>query len=186
MPGITIVATAGSASANSFATEAEFIAYTATLANVPSGTTVTGTTCSETERKALVMAFRAFNTFAWQAHRTDSTQAGAWPRAYVVNPDAPGVMDLTDLADLYFASTDVPLRVKYGQIELALAIVGAGTTDIFADDPTAGVIEETVGPLTTRWSAYARADGLAKYPQVFAYIGPMLAATTGSLEIARG
>lgn len=236
---ITIVATPGLATANSFANEAEFIAYAATLAVVPTSTTVSGSTCTEAEKKALVMAFRVFNNFAWKAGRTSSTQAGAWPQLYAENPDAPSVMSMTDLSDRYYddgtavaagsfvvgdaytiatvGTTDytligasantvgvqftatgagtgtgtavltasVPLRVKYGQIEFALAIIGGGTTDILAADPNAGVIEETVGPLTTRWSAYARAVGMGRYPQVFAYIGPMLAGTAGSLEIAR-
>lgn len=236
---ITIVAVPGSATANSFATEVEFISYAATLANVPTSTTVSGSTCTETEKKALVMAFRVFGNLAWQAQRTSSTQVGAWPQRYCLNPDAPAVTGISDIAQLYFEdglpftagafvvgtaytivsvgttsftgigatantvgvqftatgvgsgtgtavlTASVPTRVKYGQIELALAIIGGGTTDILADDPTAGVIEETVGPLTTRWSAFARATGLSRYPQVIAYIGPMLANTAGSLEIAR-
>lgn len=182
---IVITATPGSASANSFATEAEFIAYAATLAVVPTGTTVAGSACSEAEKKALVMAYRAFNNFAWLAYRTTSTQAGAWPRSYCPNPDVPGIADLADLALLYFADDIVPDRIKNGQIELALAIIGGGTTDIFAADSTAGVIEKTVDVLTTRWQPYSRPVGLAKYPQVFAYIGPMLASSAGSLEIAR-
>ncbi len=179
---ITIVATVGSASANSYATEAEFIAYAATLAVVPTSTTVTGSTCTEDEKKALVMAFRALNNFQWLAERVDATQAGAWPRYFCPNPDAPNG---ATVAEAYYASTVVPTRVKHGQIELALAIRTSGTTDLFAADADTGVIEETVGPLTTRWSPYARAIGLAKYPQAFAYIGPLLDSGAGALEIAR-
>ena len=182
---ITITATAGSATANSFATEAEFIAYAATLAIVPASTTVTGSTCSEAEKKALVMAFRAFNNFQWQAQRTDSTQAGAWPQRYCLDPDAPSITGLSDIAQLYFDDTEVPTRVKNGQIELALAIIAGGTTDIFAADPNAGVVEKTVDVLTTRWQPYQRPTGLARYPQVLAYISPMLASSAGSLEMVR-
>jgi hypothetical protein len=182
---ITIVATPGSASANSFATEAEFIAYTATLAVVPTGTTVSGATCTEAEKKALVMAFRAFNNFEWAAGRATNTQSGAWPQLYALNPDAPSVYGLQSLTFLYFGSTEVPTRVKNGQIELALAIIGGGTVDIFATDSTAGVIEKTVDVLTTRWQPYSRPVGLAKYPQVWAYIGPLLKSGAGSLEMVR-
>lgn len=236
---ITIVAVPASATANSFATELEFIAYTETLAVVPTSTTVSGTTCTETEKKALVMAFRVLNNLTWQAQRTSSTQTGSWPQRYCLNPDAPAVTGISDIAQLYFEdglpftagefvvgtnytivsvgttsftgigasantvgvqftatgvgsgtgtaaiTASVPTRVKNSQIELALAIVGGGTTDILANDETAGVIEETVGPLTTRWSEYSRAEGLAKYPQVLAYISPMLGSTAGALEIAR-
>ena len=201
---LTIVAVPGSATANSFANEAEFIAYAATLAVVPASTTVSGSTCSAAEIKALVMAFRVFNTLVWRARRTTAAQVGAWPQSYAENPDAPGLFGTPSWTDLYFPdgstvtagafvvgaaytivsvgttsftgigatantvgvqfvatgvgagtgtavlTASVPLRVKYGQIELALAIIAGGTTDIFADDPDAGVIEETIGPLTTR------------------------------------
>lgn len=182
---VTIVATSGSATANSFATEAEFIAYAATLAVVPASTTVTGATCSEAEKIALVMAARVFGNLTWQAQRTDSTQALAWPQRYCLDPDAPAITGITDIAQLYFADTTVPTRVKRGQIELALAIVGGGTTDVLATDPNAGVIEKTVDVLTTRWQPYQRPTGLARYPQVLAYIGPLLASTAGSLDVAR-
>lgn len=182
---ITIVATVGAANANSFATEAEFIAYTATLAVVPTGTTVSGSTCTEAEKKALVMAFRAFNNYEWAAGRTTSTQSGAWPQLYALNPDAPSIYGLADLTDLYFGDDVVPARAKNGQIELALAIMAAGTVDIFAADPNAGVVEKTVDVLTTRWQPYQRPTGLARYPQVMAYIGPLLSSGSGSLEIAR-
>lgn len=182
---VTIVATPGSATANSFATEAEFIAYAATLAVVPSGTTVTGSTCTEAEKIALVMAARAFGNYQWTAGRTDSTQALAWPRLYALDPDAPSIYGLSDLTDLYFADDEVPLRVKRGQIELALAIITGGTTDIFAVDDTQGVIEKTVDVLTTRWQPYQRPTGLAKYPQVLAYISPLLAGSAGGLTVTR-
>jgi len=178
-------ATAGSATANSFSTEGEFIAYAATRLNVPAGTTVSGSTCTETEKAALIEATRELTNLLWQAQRTDSTQALAWPQRYALNPDAPSITGLSDIAELYFDDDEVPVRVKNAQIELALEFVRAGTTDLAGGDPNAGVIEETVGPLTTRWSAYARSVGLARFPRVMSYIAPMLASTAGSLELAR-
>src|SRR3990167_4272024 len=99
---ITINAVPGSATANSYATEVEFIAYAATLAVVPSSTTVSGSTCTETEKKAMGMAFRVFNNLGWQAQRTTSTQSGSWPQRYCLNPDAPSVTGISDIAQLYF------------------------------------------------------------------------------------
>jgi len=131
------------------------------------------------------MAFRAFNNFAWAAGRTDSIQSGSWPQLYALNPDAPSIYGLQDLTDLYYADDEVPDRVKNGQIELALAVIGGGTVDIFAVDQQQGVIEKTIDVLTTRWQPYTRAVGLAKYPQVLAYIGPLLASSAGSLEMVR-
>ena len=236
---LTIVSTPGSATANSYANELEFIAYAAARLNVPAGTTVSGSTCSETEKAALIEAQRELTTLAWAAQRSLSTQALAWPQRYALNPDAPAVTGISDIAQLYFddglpltagsfvvgtsytivsvgttdftligatASTvglqftatgvgtgtgtaavtaSVPTRVKDAQIELALEFVKAGTTDIAAADPGTGVIEETVDVITTRWTPYARASGLSRYPRVLSRIGPMLATTAGSLELAR-
>src|ERR1035437_1317585 len=185
MPGITIDATAGGSASNSFASETEYIAYTATLINVPVGTTVSGSTCTETEKKALVMSFRAFNELRWKARKTSLTQSGAWPQFYAENPDAPGLWGTSLWYGMYWASDLVPDRVKFGQIELALAILGAGTTDIFAADPNQGIVQETVDVITTKWTDYARPVGLYRFPQVMAQIGPMLDSTSGGILIQR-
>jgi len=182
---IAVESTPGAADANSYADEQEAIDYWATRLNVPAGTTVSGSTCTETEKAALIEAQRELTNLAWQAQRTDSTQALAWPQRYALNPDAPSVTGLSDIAELYFDDDEVPVRVKNAQIELAMEFVRAGTTDLAGGDPNAGVIEETVGPVSTRWSAYARATGLARFPRVMSYIAPMLASTAGSLELAR-
>lgn len=183
---ISIVATAGSATANSYATEAEFIAYAATRLNTPTGTTESGSSCSETEKKALIEAQRELTLLPWAAQRTDDTQALAWPQRYCLDPDAPAVTGISDIAQLYFDDTEIPTRVKRAQIELAFEFVRAGTTDLAAADANVGVIEKSVGPLTTRWSeSQGRPTGLARFPRILAYVGPMLQASAGSLEIAR-
>lgn len=183
---ITITATVGSATANSYCTETEAINYAAQRLNLPSTwVSVTGTSCTETEKKALIEAQRQLTNMTWAATRTDSVQVLAWPQQYALNPDAPNVTGLTDIADLYFDDDEVPTRVKNAQIELAFEFLRAGTVDVAGDDANAGVIEETVGPLTTRWESHARATGMQKYPRVIDYIGPMLASTSGTLAVAR-
>ena len=162
----TIVATVGAANANSFALETEWIAYCATRLNPPSGTTVSGTTCTETEKVALVEAARFLSLLEWQGYRVDTTQALAWPRIWAPNPDSPPVSSLSNLDELYFDDGEIPSRVKNGQIELALAFISLGTVDLLAVDPNQGVILKTVGPLTTEWaSPQSRPQGLAKYPR---------------------
>ena len=173
----TIVATVGSATANSFATEVEFIAYAAARLNVPSGTTVTGATCTEDEKKALIEATRQLTLLRWKGWRVDETQALSWPRTYVVDPDAP-VASAGDTNYPYFATTVLPTRLKDATIEWALEFVKAGTTDIAAVDRGHGVIEETIDVITTKWDgAASRAEGLAKYPRIGALIAPLLEAT---------
>lgn len=182
---ITIVATPGAATANSYATEAEFIARAATRLNVPAGTTVAGSTCSETEKTALIEAQRELTTLPWKASRTDSVQALAWPRAYAEDPDAPSLVGTALATDFWFADTEVPQRVKDAQIELALEFIRAGTTDLAAADPNAGVIEKTVDVLTTRWEPGHRAEGLGRFPRILALIGPLLDPSASGMEVAR-
>lgn len=183
---ITITATAGDGSANSYVTEAEFIAYAAERLNVPSGTTVSGSTCTEDEKKALIEATRTLSYLEWKGHRVDETQALSWPRQYVEDPDAP-IASAGDSDYPYFASTVVPDRVKSAEIELALEFLKAGTRDIAAAHPDEGVIEKTIDVMTTKWDgAAARPTGLAAYPRVLQYIEPMLdPAAQGGLTIVR-
>jgi hypothetical protein len=147
--------------------------------------TVSGSTCTEAEKAALVEAQRELTHLAWKARRTDATQVLAWPRSYVEDPDAPGVGNTPTYADLYFDDDEIPTRVKSAQIELAFEFLRAGTTDLAAADPNTGVIVSTVDVITKQWQPYQRPTGLARFPRVVALIGPMLASTAGSLEIAR-
>ena len=182
---ISIVATVGSASANSYITEAEFIAYAATRLNVPTGTTVTGAICTETEKAALIEAQRELTALRWKAGRVDSVQALAWPRIYAEDPDAPSLLGVVGATDFWFEETEVPQRVKDAQCELALEFLKAGTTDLAAADPNAGVIEKTIDVLTTRWQPYARPEGLGRFPRIVGWIGPLLDGGAGQLEIVR-
>lgn len=236
---LIIVAVPTSATANSYATEAEFIAYAAARLNVVAGTTVSGSTCSEAEKTALIEAARELTNALWKAQRTYLAQALAWPQRYALNPDAPAITGITDIAQLYFdaglletagafvvgtsytivtvgttsftaigasantvgvtftatgagsgtgtaaPSACLPTRVKNANIELALEFLKAGTTDLAVADPNAGIIEERIDVLNTRWEPYQRPTGLARYPRVLAYIAPMLASYAGGLEVAR-
>lgn len=176
---LTITATAGSASANSFVTEAEQIAYMAARLNSSTWTTVSGATCTETEKAAMIEATRDLNTRSWTGERVNTTQALAWPRQYATNPDDPYAN--------YYATTVVPQRVKDACCELAFQFVNAGTTDIASLDPNIGVIEKTVDVLTTKYAEpYQRAQGLARWPRVMNYIRPLLDETAGVVRTVRG
>lgn len=177
---LTIVATAGSASANSFVTEAEVIAYVATRLNASSWTTVSGATCTETEKAALIESTRELSALTWKGSRVDSTQVLSWPRQWAENPDSPnGAWD-------YYATTAIPQRVKDATCELAFQFLKAGTTDLAAADANAGVIEKTVSVLTTRWQPFQRPTGLARFPSVLRFIRPLLAASPGTVSVVRG
>lgn len=191
---VTIVATAGAVNANSYATEAEYIAYVATRLNAPTDATVTGSTASETEKKALIEATRELTPPPYQGERATGTQALAWPRVWAPDPDVP-----TTLVDpetyipvglarvVYYAETEIPQRVKDATCELAMQFVLAGTSDLASLDTSLNVTSETVGPLSTTYApASARAQGLARFPRVLALLAPLFdPACTGGLTMRR-
>ena len=175
---IAIVATVGASNANSFCSEAEAVSYAATRLNAPSGwTTFEGTTCTESEKKALIEAQRDINVMMFHGNRTATDQALAWPRYSAPNPDSYD----------YFDSTEIPQRVKDAQCELAWQYIKAGTTDLASMDATRGVIQEVVGPLSTTWeSGASRPTGLARTPRVQALLKPLLSGSANSLRVVRG
>jgi hypothetical protein len=138
----------------------------ATRLNASAWTTLTGSTCTETEKAAMLEATRELNNLAWYGRRSTTTQKLQWPRWYVSDPDSP--------VGFYVDPTVVPQRVKDAQCEWAFQFLNAGTTDIASLDTSVGVIEKTIGPLTTRWSEASRPQGLARFPSVKRFIAPLL------------
>jgi hypothetical protein len=176
---ITIEATAGSGSANSFVTEAEVISYMAARLNASTWTSVTGSTCTESEKKALVEATRDLSVREWLGARVDSTQSLSWPRNWAVDPDSP--------INFYFDADVVPQRVKDATCELAFQYLNAGTTDIAALDANIGVKVKTIDVLTTEYfEPHQRAQGLSRFPRVMAYIKPLLAGSGITTPVIRG
>lgn len=174
---VTIDATAGGASANSFVTLTEAQAYADGRLNESLWEAAT----TDKKNRALVEATRELSAKTWQGQRTTTTQALSWPRAWAPNPD------IVFAGTPFFDSTIIPQRIKDATCELALQFIKAGSTDIAALDPTISVTEKTVGPLTTRYAEpYARARGLARFPSVIRYIRPMLSGLSNSAEVIRG
>jgi hypothetical protein len=172
---VTIVATVGSASANSYVTQAEATAYLEGRLNSAAWTDAS----TGDKDIALVEAFRELNTRAYQGRRVSSTQAGQWPRQWVVDPDSP-TLD-------YVSPTAIPQRVKDAQCELALEFLKAGTTDVAAGISDDGVQTKTVDVLsTTYFGPSERPRGLARYPRVLALLSPFFAGASGSAPILRG
>lgn len=175
---ITITATAGSASANSFVTEAEVIAYMAARLNASTWDTVTGVDCTETEKAALVEATRELSNRNWKGLRVDDTQALSFPRQYCPNPDS-------SIGDWY-ATTVIPQRIKDACCELAFQFVKAGTTDVAAEDSKWGVSSQTVDVIGTSYEAHMRSRGLARYPRIMALISPLLEGVGLTARVVRG
>lgn len=107
-----IVTTVGSASANSYVTHDEAELYFADRLNVDAWTNA-----EDSRPKALLMAAKQLQTENWLGVRVDTTQALAWPRSGVENPDSvPCALYLT---------TEIPQRIKDAQCELALYLLAA-------------------------------------------------------------
>lgn len=177
---LTIVATPGDANANSFVTEAEVIAYMAARLNATAWTTVSGTTCTETEKSALIEATRELSMMNWCGRRVTTTQALGWPRAFAIDPDSPW--------QFFFDQTAVPTRIKNATCELAFQFLNAGTTDVASLDPTITIVSKKTGPLETEYAEpYNRPKGLRRFPRIWNWIAPLLNDATGaSVALLRG
>jgi len=131
---LSIVATAGSASANSYITLAEAEAYVETLCFSEAWTGKT----DPQKNAAIVSATRLLDTLRWVGMRSAQDQALAWPRMapWTVDPFiranlSPGVGDLLMLmdGDGYYVPTDeIPVKVKNATCELALRLLGEDRT----------------------------------------------------------
>lgn len=173
---LVIDASVGGASANSFLTLAEAQTYMDARLNG----SLWDAADTDDQNRALVEATRELSHFCWCGTRVTTTQSLAWPRQWVVNPDTPA------FAWAYYDTTVIPQRVKDATAELAFQFLNAGTSDLASADPNAGVVEKTIDVLTTRWAAFQRPSGWARFPRVLGYVGPLLEESSGGIDVVRG
>lgn len=178
---ITINATPSDPTANSFATEAQAIARAATRLNLSGWTTLSGSACTETEKAALIEAQRELNVQRYQGYRTVGTQALAFPRFGVPNPEVAYAASFG-----FYDSTIIPQILIDANIELAFEFLKAGSVDIAALDDGIGIVRETIGPLSTEWATPSqRAQGLKRFPRVLNLISPLLLVGVGQVRLTR-
>ena len=171
---VTIVATAGSASANSYALLTEAETFMEARLNASLWTAAT----DDSKNRALVEATRELTNLTYKGDRADTTQALAWPRSFVYNPDSP-VQD-------YYDNTIVPQRIKDATCELAFQFIKAGTSDLAALDPTVGIVSKTVDVLSTTYDVNRRPSGLRRFPSVWRYVKDLLLSTGPMVPVIRG
>lgn len=177
---LVIDATAGGATANSYVLESEAIVFAATRLNLVGWSTVTGSSCTDQEKAALIEATRELTAIAYQGVRASTEQALAWPRVCAPDPDT------GSLALLYFDTTVIPQRVKNATCELAFEFLKAGTTDIASLDPSLAVLRERISVIETDYAAPSqRAQGLAAFPRALRQIAPLLAVGAGQVRLTR-
>jgi len=128
---------------------------------------------------ALVEATRDIDAMSFVGYRVDSTQALSWPRQWAVDPDDP--------TDAYFATTEIPTRVKNATCELAFQYIKAGTTDLAAIDSKTNVKRKKVDVLETEYFApTSTPTGMARYPRVLTWLSPLLESSGLTTETVRG
>lgn len=172
---LTIIATAGSASANSFVTLAESETYM-----LGRGNKSTWTAAADGDKNiALVEATRDIDALGFVGYRADSTQALAWPRQWAIDPDDP--------SSNYYDTDEIPTRIKNATCELAFQYIKAGTTDVAALDSKSNVKRKKVDVLETEYfTPTETARGLARYPRVLGWLLPLLANSGLTTEVIRG
>lgn len=181
---LTIVATPGASNANSFVTIAEADAYADGRLNASAWDSAT----ADYRARALAEATRDISALRWQGSTATSTQALAWPRAWVQDPDAPYDEESITLDDIvYYASDIIPQRVKDATCELAVQYLKAGTNDVAMPDPTDGIIQKAVDVISVSYTDKGTrvTKGLNRFPRVMAVLGPLLANGTGNAGIVR-
>jgi len=159
---ITIDATVGGSSANSFVTLAEMTTYMEGRLN--SSTFDDATT--DNQNRALAEATRYLSALDWCGYRVTDTQALSWPRQWAYDPDSPN--------QDYFDTDVIPVRIKRGTMELAFQFLKAGTSDVAALDAAAGIKRKRIDVIETEYDTARRPIGLSSYPSVLREIGVLL------------
>jgi len=120
---VTINATAGDASANSYITLAEANAYVeAMISSTDVSKWTTGT--DDTRNRSLTAATQRLDRERFLGARATDTQALQWPRTGVRKPDTYVNTYATGfpfrISEDYFTDTEIPSQIKRAQIELAV------------------------------------------------------------------
>lgn len=139
---ITIDATIGGASSNSFATEEELTAYAELRIGASA---ILAATDEEDRRRALVMATERLNWEQWQGSRVASTQRLAHPRYQMLKPDGYGSSEYGALRE-YYLSTEIAQPVIDATCALALAYL-----DGFREDDENAVESFTADGVSVRF-----------------------------------
>jgi hypothetical protein len=121
MPAPAIVATAGSASANSYLS----VASADSIANGMVGTLAWSTATSDDKARALITATNGLETLSWNGERTATAQALAWPRTSA------------ECGDKAPADDEIPREVELATFDLANALLTTPTLLRSASSATA-------------------------------------------------
>ncbi|WP_286876292.1 DnaT-like ssDNA-binding protein, partial [Marinimicrobium sp. UBA4509] len=120
---VTIDATAGGASANSYMTLAQADAYVEAMIS-SADVTAWSTGSDDTRNRALTAAAQRLDRERFIGARATDTQALQWPRTGVRKPDTYVNTYATGfpfrISEDYFTDTEIPDQIKRAQVELAV------------------------------------------------------------------
>jgi hypothetical protein len=164
----------GKANAEAYISAADATAYHAARANAAWAAVADDATREAYLRRAT--DYMAVYRDRWAGWRVSTTQALDWPRYEVPIRDASyaGAQLLA-----YYPADAVPVQVQRACAELALRAIDG---DLNAD-LAAPVIEETVGPITTKYADGARQS--KTFPAIDAMLAPFLDGSGNSLKVKR-
>lgn len=141
---VTVTATPGSASANSYIT----VATGDDLANVYLGTLSWSSASTDNKGRALIMATRYLDELEWIGTRATTTQALAWPRN-----DA-------ECGDWSYSNSVIPQPIKQACFDLAEALLGspallggkgAGNAELIPGIPNASLKSASVDVINVQF-----------------------------------
>lgn len=148
---VTVVATVGSASANSYIT----VATADDLANLYLGTLNWTSASTDNKGRALIMATRYLDELSYIGERATSTQALAWPRSEAA------------CGDWSFTTSEIPQPIKQATFDLAEALLGtstllssagAGSAELIPGIPNANLKSATIDVLSVQFNTVQQAE----------------------------
>jgi len=155
---MTLEATPGSSSADSYCTVAEVDAYFVSSYNRPLWMDL-----ETTDKEAVLKESTRLldGLVSWYGYKATSTQALRWPRAYVKDPDSiwgsAQYMDVI-VSDAYVDSTIIPKQLKDIVCELAYDMVANSGFQSQENDLTS----VKVGPISINFSDQVKNQGLPR------------------------
>lgn len=162
---LVLIATPGAPDANSFLTVERASEILAGRLN-----TEAWDDAAELRERALVSGTREISLYRYKGERSSDTQALPFPRRGLKDPDVGEIAD-----DV------IPERVEFALAELALALLrdAARGRDLTDTTPEPQIRRRKVDVIEREWfEAGEEAQGLARAPDVVAWLAPFLAATT--------
>lgn len=170
---VTVTATPGSASANSYIS----VATGDDLANVYLGTLAWSSASTDNKGRALIMATRYLDQLEWIGSKATTTQALAWPRKEAA------------CGEWSFTASEIPQPIKQACFDLAEALLGdatllrsagAGSNELIPGIPNASLKSASVDVISVQFR-----DGAVPANQNALNVAPHLRQTLGCLCLSK-